>query len=331
MSGTANSSILDRIAKLLAVQEARGASENEAAIAAEHVQKLLEQHNLTLSDVERHGGASDVGKRTKDDTLRASPFQPWRVSLMEGIAKNQFCLARGQMVYENKKRKQRLLVIGREINVRTAKLTYDYLAEALLRALKEQGFKLTDQTGYSKEGSYFLEGAVERIIERLDVLRRQREAESAQAAANAKANGSGQELVLSDVYGSESDLNNDALNRYPPGTTAARRREQQEREAKQKAAHDELVGQGVDSDVAWYRAYGYSEEQATKAAQSWKRSSTRRSRSSYGGGAQNWSRRNQAHYNKITSKAYVEGSKTGKSIGLDPQVGAKSVKQIGGK
>lgn len=327
----ANSQIFDRIAKLLAVQESRGASENEAAIAAEHVQRLLEQHNLTLSDVERHGGSSDTGKRTKDNTLKASPFQPWRVSLMEGIAQNQFCIARGTFVYEGKKRTQRLLVVGREINVRAAKLTYNYLATALLRALKDQGFKLTDNTGYSKEGTYFLEGAVERIVRRLNILREKREAESAAAAANQQKATGHNALVLSDVYGSESDLNNDALNGYPQGTTAARRRAQQEREANQRKTHDELVAQGVDSDVAWYRAYGYSEEQAKAAATSWKRSQSQRSRHSWSGSSQNWTRRDQAHYDKVTSKAYSAGTKTGDSIGLDPQVGGSSVKKIGVK
>ena len=43
----------------------------EAAIAAEHVQRLLQEHNLTLSQVEATGGASDEGgKREKVTTER---------------------------------------------------------------------------------------------------------------------------------------------------------------------------------------------------------------------------------------------------------------------
>lgn len=328
ISDNTSSAILNRIAKLLAVQETRGATEAEASIAAEHVQKLLEQHNLTLADVERHNGSSDEGKRTKDNTLKASPFQPWRVSLMEGIARNHFCLARPQKFYEGKKQRQRLLVIGRDINVRAVKLTYEYLSTTLLRELKAQGFSLTDYTGYSKEGTYFLEGATERVVSRLDIRRREREAESVANAKTVASNGTGRELVLSDVYGSEANLNNDALNNYPPGTTASRRREQQEREARQKKEHDRLVAESVDDTVAWYRAYGYTEEQAASYAKQWTRQSRSRGRAGHSHGAQNWSRRDKSYYEKVTSSAYKAGVQAGNSVGLEAQVGANSAKRI---
>ncbi len=40
--------VLQHAAKLLAVQENRGASEAEATFATERLQRLLQDHNLTL-------------------------------------------------------------------------------------------------------------------------------------------------------------------------------------------------------------------------------------------------------------------------------------------
>ena len=327
----AETNILDRVAKLLAVQEARGATEAEASIAAEHVQRLLETHNLSLSQVEQHASNGVHGgiKRSKDDTTTASPFQPWRVSLMEGVCKNNFCLAKAMIFRDGSKRKQKLMLVGRELNVNVAKMTYDYIAGALVSELKKQGFSLTDKTGYSKEGNYFLEGAVSRVVERLDERRKEREDASTDAMAAAQAKGNSRELVLSDVYGNEADLNDDALNNFAPGTTAARRRENTERLARQQVKHDELVAQGVDNTKAWYLAYGYSEETATEFAKSYKRNTRRGASHNHAG--HNWSRRDEAHYKKVTSGAYKAGVTTGSKIGLDNQIGASKRKQISAK
>ncbi len=323
--------VLTRIAKLLAMKEARGATEAEAAIATEHVQRLLREHNLTLSQVEQHSGSDGTpSKRVKDGSISASPFQQWRVILLDGIADSNFCLAKPQIYYDDRdRRRQRVVLVGREVNVRACQLTYDYLTKSLVRELKDQGYSLTDSTGYSKEGSYFLTGAANRISDRLAERRKQAEAESAaKEAERSQGNGTHRELVLSDVYGSEADLNNDALNGYPLGTTAQRNREYQERQARQQAEHDRLVAEGVDETVAWYRAYGYSEERALSAAASWKRSQSR-SRGGRGHSSQNWSRRDEAHYVMRNSAAYSDGAAVGEKIGLEEQVSASQRKRIG--
>lgn len=324
-----NDSIFRRIEKLLAIQEANGSSEGEIANATAAVQRLLEQHNLTLSDVERRGGAGDQAQRTKDNSLIASPYQPWRAKLMKGVGRNNFCLVRSQAFRDGQKKRQRLLVVGREINVRSAKLTYGYVAEAMIRAMMAQGYRLTDKTGYSREGNAFLEGATSRIVARLDEMRQEREEQSKRDAQARQGNGSGTELVLSDVYGSEADLNNDALNGYPQGTTAARRREQAAREVTQQAEHDRLVAAGVNSTEAWYRAMGYSAEAAQRYTASYEKANRRSQR---GGGragrAQNFSRSDRAHHEMVASPAYKAGREAGATIGLDVQVGADTVKRL---
>lgn len=316
------SRVLKMAAKLLAVQEGRGASEQEAAFAAEKLQQLLQDHNLTMSQVESEqgDGAAPVAARVKDSLeLRTAKSQEWRQVLLKGIANNNFCLAATSLYSGGK-----VSIVGRELNVNVTKMTYDYLAEAFVRTAKSQG--LTRETKTRRDYVYFMHGAVSRVVERLDERRRQREAEDAERTQTPSGNGSHKELVLSDVYGSEADLNNDHYNRFPPGTTAARRRETVERTQRQTVEHDRLVAEGVDSTVAWYRAYGYSEEDATAQAVRFSRSSRRSGRHS--SRAQNWSRRDETEYRKVNSPAYKAGRQTGNDVGLDGQVGAGSTRRI---
>ena len=260
--------ILSRAAKLLALQEHRGATEAEAAVAAEHLQRLLQDHNLTLSQVEaRSDGGETTTKRVKDDIkIRAATVhsEKWRDVLLSGIARNNFCLARASERFDGETRVCRVVVVGREININVTRMTYDYLVEVFCRSAKEIGLKNASAT--RRDYVYFMDGAVSRVIERLDERRRAREAEDEARRAPAAANGSHRELMLSDVYGSEADLNNDALNGFPVGTTAALRREAAERSERQRVEHDRLVAEGVDDTVAWYRAYGYDETQAVNLA-----------------------------------------------------------------
>ncbi len=311
--------VLERAAKLMAVQENRGASEAEANIAAEHLQRLLQEHNLTLSQVEEHSSDGGVDtKRVKDDIkTHKSRSQQWRVALLKGIAKNNFCLAQER---SNWKTGPSLVVVGREINVKVTKMTYDYLSETFIREAREHGFPIWTKA-CRRDFIYFMDGATSRVIERLDQRRREAEVESAMKPT--VGNSTGRELVLSDVYGSEADLNNDALNNYPVGTTAERRREQADKSARQKVEHDRLVAEGINDTVAWYRAYGYSEERSAELAKHYSRR-----RGGRGSSSQNWSRRDEAENRKVSSASYKAGRNTGASVGLDGQVGGGNPRRL---
>jgi hypothetical protein len=326
-------SILDKIAKLLALQESRGATEAEAQLACEHVQRLLQEHNLTLSEVEAHGGKSDslTAARTKV-SLRVvkNKRMQWRVRLVEGIAQSQFCLAHSQTYYERESAKfrKRIVLVGRDVNVKSVQMMFEYLEAACVRALRDSGYPMTEGGNYTRDAAYFLEGAAERLSERLAARRAERERESEERA---RASSDGKSLVLSDVYGTEHDLNNDHLNNFPPGTTAARRRAGEERVARQEAEYARLRAEGVEETVAWYRSHGYSEERAAEAAAEYQRSSARSARrGGRGGSANNWSRSNEEAYRRQTSSAFKRGLATGASIGLDEQVGtAAAPRRIG--
>jgi len=328
--------ILAKIKKLLALSEGNGTTEAEASLAAEHVQRMLQDHGLTLAQVEAAGGGSDeTTKRDKILTDRAA-IHPHHNLTMAALAENNFCLHMVQTTFRpddrgNKRRNgilgwntKRHLLVGRDMNVQATLMMYDYLIEAMDRCAAYAG-----HIKRSKDRSFFLEGAASRIAERLSQRRREREEESTCAAANATThagNGTHTELVLSDVYGTEADLNNDTLNGFPAGTTAAERRKTEARRNAQTAEHDRLVAEGVDSNVAWYRAYGYSEERAVEAAKSFARSSRGRGGR---GRTRNWTRGDDAHYAKINSPSYKAGRVAGANIGLDDQVGATKRKQIG--
>ena len=329
--------IYSRISKLLAIQEGRGATEAEAALAAEHVQRLLQEHNLTLGEVEARG-ESTQDKREKQETGLKAMYR-YQQTLIEAVADNFFCLHRVRKIWvpgdkrqktvmrynpatdkrEPHRLKHQVVLVGRQVNVTVCLQTYVYLIEAIHRAVREAGY---DHRG--REGKWFLEGAASRLAERLRERRLEAELESAAKVAPG-GNGTHRELVLSDVYGSEADLNNDALCGYPLGTTAARKREAAERSARQQAEHERLVAEGVDDTEAWYRAYGYSEERAAELAKSYRR----RARASRGGRARNWTQGDQDHHRKVNSRSYQDGRVRGEQIGLDAQVNHSLTARIG--
>jgi hypothetical protein len=333
-----NEALYAKISKLLALANNTAATEAEAALASEHVQRLLQEHNLTLAQVEVN--APSDNKREKTITERSAAYE-WQSRLMAALAANGFCLHQVKQQFvpdrgwgaETKlldgtwvtgHREKRHLLVGCPLNIRVAVETYDYLIGAMRRAAEDDGFVWSKRT---RELNWFLDGAVTRLVERLS--ERRRAAEAASAATQAPTgNGTHRELVLSDVYGSEADLNNDTLNNYPPGTTAARRRIRAEEEARRAAVQEELVAAGVDRTEALYRSYGYSEEKA-KAFVAESNKPSRRGRGGRGR-SQNWTQGDRDYARKINSRAYNSGKSAGSSIGLDGQVGGSSgTKRIG--
>lgn len=326
--------VLTRVQKLLALTQGRGATEAEAALAAEHVQRLLQDNGLTMAQVEAAGGNTDDagGRREKKQTDRRAMYEYQRI-LMAALARNNFCLhmilkiTNAKPLYSGGRGKTSRVhvLVGRSINVMGTEQMYDYLDTAMRRLATEAGIDYRA----TREFNYFLDGATSRVVERLNERRRQRELEEAAAKREQRVtgNGTGRELALVDVYGTEEDLNNDHVNGFAPGTTAARRRENQRKNEERAAREKELVAQGVDETVAFYMAYGYGEEEAKTYAEDWKKRNNRRN-SGRGGRSQNWTRADAADYAKRTSSAYQAGRTAGESIGLDSQVGASKRKLL---
>lgn len=325
--------VLVRIQKLLAMTQGRGATEAEAAIAAEHVQRLLQDNGLTMAQVEAEGGnADDIGgSREKRTTDRRAMYEYQR-TLMGALASNNFCLHTIIVVKNAKplysggrgKTSRCHVLVGRFINVQGTEQMYDYLDTTMRRLATEAGIDYRA----TREFNLFLEGATSRVVERLTERRRERELQDRKDAAMraaAGSNGTGKELVLADVYGSEADMNNDVLNGFPVGTTVRRRLDGQAKEAARQAKEKALVEAGVDPTEAFYQSYGYGEAEAKTYAQNWHR---RSARTGGRGRSTNWTRSDSKHAEKINSASYKAGRSAGNDIGLDSQVGAAKRKLL---
>lgn len=317
--------MINKIRKLLALADsARNSSEAEAQAAALKVQEMLQDYGLSLAEVEAAGGKADDGNRDKITTDRRALYQ-WQQSLMARLAENNFCLwhLRTVEAHDGRKlrRSKRHVLVGRQLNIDVTLATYDYIATAVRRAAHEQGF---DHANNERDHHTFLDGAISRINERLRDKRREREQAEAEARAEAaKRGGQVNALVLTDVYGNEADLNNDVLNGFPAGTTAAKRRERQAAAEARTAREAELVAGGMDKTEAFYVSHGYSAEQAKSYAQQWNRRQARASRrSSTGRGwSRGWTQADERRAQRLDSDAYRAGRRTGDKVGLDTQVG----------
>jgi uncharacterized protein DUF2786 len=315
--------IFNKIRKLLALADAsRNSSEAEAQAAALKVQELLQDHGLTLAELEAAGGTTDDTGRRKEATDRRALYA-WQRDLMGQLADNNFCLhhvreakltrpGHGSRLFTTKAH----VLVGRNLNVNATVAVYDYLLDALDRIAREQGFMSN-----RRDASAFFEGAVPRLVSR-------REKEAAQEAARRNAPTGGNALVLSDLYGNEHDLNNDTLNGFPAGTTAARRRERAEQEAARKVEEARLKANGVEAVEAFYLSHGYSPENAKSYAIQYHAKQDRPTRRGGRGWARGWTKVDENASAKRNSAAYRAGRKAGDEVGLDTQVTAVKTKVL---
>lgn len=312
--------LLLKIKKLMALADnARNSSEAEASAAAEKVQELLQEHGLSMAMVEDAGGSSDsvLDQREKSQTDRRAMYA-WQRSLMEALARNNFCFHTIRFIKEFNRGAERKspkhFLIGRSINIQVTLATYDYISETIRNLAEQAGYASSAQ----KERGYFLEGSVSRLTERLAERREQAEQESKRKASAIP----GTALVLSNVYGTEEDLNNDALNDFPAGTTAARRRDREEKAAARSKKEAELIAGGMEKTEAFYVSHGYPPARAQELANDWNKKQNRRRTSSGRGWTRSWNTASdRKHSQKVSSQAYGEGRKAGDRVGLDSQVG----------
>ena len=321
-----NDAILARISKLLALADsARNTSEAEASAAAAKVQEMLQQYGLSLAEVESAGGKSaPEGQREKRSSDKHGAMYKWQIRLMTAISEGNFCIHRVHRGKdENGTNRTYHQLVGRKVNIEASQMVYYYLLGAMKRIAADEGYRVLN--GVSKEWSAWMEGCSDRLVERLRVKAEEARRESEARAQATKSNGTGREFVLADVYGSEADLNNDMLNGFPAGTTATKRRENEERVARHKARWEQLQSEGVEKWEAWYIAHGYGTEDAKRLAGDFNRQVSRSGRGYRGRG---WTRADERAEERRNSPAYRSGSKAGASIGLDPQVSNTERKKL---
>lgn len=306
MSQTIPESVKTRIQKLLALaNDARG-NENEAASAGAKVQALLAQYNLEMSQVQETQTDAETPDTDREKAENvAETTQAWQVDLMARIAKNNFCLhySEREWIGDKPRDTRRHHLIGRSINVMATRQVYDYLM-----ATMERLNPFVDKRTIARR-SWF-EGCASRLETRLYEERRKSEAESRQATQEAPR-GNGSDIVLADVYSTESDLNRDLRWGYVPGTTA---RERRESEAKWAAESEQ-------------REARYATERAAREAQQARETDAQRRRREakeaheYEQSRKRWARNDAKEAKRINRDAYAMGNNAGNQIGLNVQIG----------
>lgn len=306
---------LKRVQKLLALaQDSRG-NENEAASAMARAQEILAEHNLSLASVV--GASSEKRERTEIDGLahgngRGAMYNYQR-QLMRSIAEANFCthwiITTGERYDYNNGRKipgvKSHMLIGRESNVVACRVMFEYLNEAIERTVPYKGSLRLSRSAIS-----WKEGCANRLMVRIDKRRRELElAQRAKADAPKPQDqqpGTTVTIYLEDVHKKESDLNNDALNGWEPGTTERKR-------AEADARHKAWVKE--------WEARQEVEENQPKLAPKPETEAQRRKREQR---ERNYEQRQKDRYAREVAKkdwnAYNAGGDAGSSINLDQQI-----------
>ncbi len=342
MTDTTKVAIL--ITKLLALARDGGATEAEAALAAEKAQELMTEHNLSMASVEAAGGQSgDEGQRVKDG-IRHRQVYKWQRVLMNALADLNFCYC--QEKYETGRGFNRVfdgyMLIGRSANVAAVRVMFEYLLQTidrLARADVQDGAKLFTRYAHS-----FKEGCADRVIERLrerrarevEVSERKAREDKARAAHPASAGTTALVVVLGDYVQDEKDLNEDMRKGLPPGTTkqkrlddrAAQRVKRDQRRTDILATRPDIDPDGdlfdwlVDglSEEQYYRATGPSKPE-TDAQRRKRRDREQREQD-------RWYNQQYRQDAKRDRHGYDKGRQAGDGVGLDQQVSRNSPKGI---
>lgn len=322
MSDANTSQIVDRLRKLKALHDHPGTPEHEAAAAAEAMQRILAEHNLSLAYLET-STTVQAERRTREQHGRAAMYN-YQQNLMKALARNNFCQHwLDEIVTKSNgktRRVKRHMLLGRESNVTATKLMYDYLTDTMERVLPYTGMERRGRAAMA-----WLDGCSDRLVERLDALRAKMEEESERRAQEEKARSrhpasaptANALIVLSDVYGTEDDLNQDFRYGYEPGTTARKRRERAAKDAARDEKVKTLQATGLPYDVAWAMVtWNWTREKAEEQVKEWKKQrarSERRYQSS-------WTRADERSHRRKSSAEYAAGRATGDDIGLDGQI-----------
>lgn len=325
--------VIAKVEKLLALA-GNNDNEHQAQAATAKAMELLAAYNLDMAVI----GTSGKGAQRSDTRLKGGLYQ-WQRDLWKAVSELNFCLYRSirglakGSVYEHR-------VIGSHVNVVSTKVMADYLQQTVER-LAQQWAK---QNGYNspfvKPAIAYREGMAERLTERLHALRAERlhkddEAIKARAKAGDTEPGTHHNaLVLLDVVQTETDLNNDMLNGYEPGTTAKWRSEWKARQLRatqeaDRALQERDAAEAADPALKEARlaAEKAEEEYREKLAEAARKREERNAKRRKGDGFR-W-RQETAQEARRRMGSFSTGYADGNNVGLDQQVGNRKDGRIG--
>lgn len=329
-------------------------TEAEANVAMALAQKLMAKHNLSMAMVEANGETTTVGgsKRSKEKMVGRAMYK-WQQALMSETAKANFCRhfigttwyqtpvswssepkkgykfqwdEEGPNGEEYKKggswrTKPYHVLVGREVNVISARHMFDYLCVTIERLVPIEG----NHQRLSRSAMSWKDGCSDRLQtrlldRRLANEREQREAAEEQRRTQEEQGGAGTALAivtLTDFAEQERNANYELMYGLEPGTLAKREAEWEAgREARAaEAARLQAEAQAaLDAMTPKQRAAHerkLKEEQA-KQERRWQRERAReRARAEREAAKTDWA-------------AYHAGSRVGETIGLDAQISTGS-------
>lgn len=153
--------IMDRIQKVLSMT--RSPNEQEAASAASMLARMLEDHNLSMADLEQKG-AKGPGVRQQGHDLGKAAFK-WKMDLAEGIAEFYYCAP----IVDRKTKT--VAFVGRPENVEALTMLYQWVIDQIRSIATTERRAHYDKTGEHIDPLRwqlgFGEGAVERLVVRL--------------------------------------------------------------------------------------------------------------------------------------------------------------------
>lgn len=166
------SGLMIKLQRILALASHEGGNENEKLLAMEKLNKLLFQHNLSISELEMRGqkGPEIV---EKEHDLGKAAFA-WKVSIAEIVANHYFCYP---LVHGTGTQK-RIRFVGRPDNSEALNALYGWIIKQIQDLSRE-----ARQVYYAETGEHidplrwqinFGNGIVSRIGDRLEEIKRRR-------------------------------------------------------------------------------------------------------------------------------------------------------------
>lgn len=338
--------IAARYGKLKALANDPGATEAEAQRAAEAMQRLMNDNNLSIAEIEAAGGNAGEGSKRSKDNIGHRTVYKWQRELMSQIAELNHCHCEQRFDYSRRSTVfDGYLLIGREANVVSTRVMFQYLVEAIERVARDHVNNDPAQY-FTKYAHSFKHGCSERIVERLQEKQEQmlaeQEAKARQERARqqhpAAAKSNLPAVILRDFVADEKDLNNDMRRGWEPGTTAKKREDDRiESERYEAEQADKLAVKiarlvadepDINRELADFIARGWDRikaeiylglreappEKEETEAQRRKRHQREENEN------RRWRDRQYREKSKLDSRGYQAGQDAGASISLDKQV-----------
>ena len=158
--GVIDSSIIEKIQKLRAITEQRGATEDEAIAAEQRMFSLLAKYNLEISQIPE-GERTRVEARIESESA-ARPWSVWKQCLYTGVANLNFSACFTW--------RHNIVIVGTRANRIATLEMASYLIETVERLAHKEAKEVPGDERRRFRHSY-MEGCAIRICERLEQIR----------------------------------------------------------------------------------------------------------------------------------------------------------------